>query len=524
VNNYIDQASLTARKAAQARDWVKVRNCARKILDRRWNNPEGHFLMGLVESAANRTDRAKKAFSKALSLDDSRYDAAVELAGQYLRTHEYEDAVTLLQRYESHMDNSPRYLETAGTIYTNAGLPDKGWPLYQRANELQPGVDSLLANLAACSVYIGKIGEAKNIYRQLLAKHPNHQRNHYELSRLGKATDASHIEQMQAVLQSTNLAPDKNIYVYYALGKELEDLERWDEAFHYYQLAGDAAASVSDYDVQTDVQLIDKIIEVCNEDWLADEADDMASGDPGKTPVFIVGLPRSGTTLTERILACHSSVESAGESFFMQIVLKRESGVKTVDSMNPAIVEAAANTDSRRIANGYLQAIAYRLSDKAFFIDKFPENILYLGFIAKAFPHARIVHLNRNPMDACFAMYKQSFFRYAYSLDDLGPYYVSYKRLHEHWRRILGDRLIEVDYEHLVTDQEGQTRMLLDNLGLDFEEACLHFEQNKAASNTASTVQIREKIHTRSVNRWKRFEEHLRPLTTYLEDAGIKVS
>jgi hypothetical protein len=308
------------------------------------------------------------------------------------------------------------------------------------------------------------------------------------------------------------------------LGKELEDLERWDEAFHYYQLAGDAAASVSDYDVQTDVQLIDKIIEVCNEDWLADEADDMASGDPGKTPVFIVGLPRSGTTLTERILACHSSVESAGESFFMQIVLKRESGVKTVDSMNPAIVEAAANTDSRRIANGYLQAIAYRLSDKAFFIDKFPENILYLGFIAKAFPHARIVHLNRNPMDACFAMYKQSFFRYAYSLDDLGPYYVSYKRLHEHWRRILGDRLIEVDYEHLVTDQEGQTRMLLDNLGLDFEEACLHFEQNKAASNTASTVQIREKIHTRSVNRWKRFEEHLRPLTTYLEDAGIKVS
>jgi Tfp pilus assembly protein PilF len=151
------------------------------------------------------------------SLDDSRYDAAVELAGQYLRTHEYAEAVALLQRYESHMDNSPRYLDIAGTIYTNVGLPDKGFPLYQRANELQPGVDSLLANLAACSVYVGRIDEAKDIYRQLLAKQPNHQRNHYELSRLETAKDDSHIEQMKAVLQSTSLAPDKNIYIYYAL-------------------------------------------------------------------------------------------------------------------------------------------------------------------------------------------------------------------------------------------------------------------------------------------------------------------
>ena len=120
-------------------------------------------------------------------------------------------------------------------------------------------------------------------------------------------------------------------------------------------------------------------------------------------------------------------------------------------------------------------------------------------------------------------MYKQSFFRYAYSLDDLGPYYVAYKRLHEHWRQVLGNRLIEVEYENLVADQEGGTRKLLEKIEVDFEEACLHFELNKAASNTASTVQIREKIHTRSVNRWKCFEKHLQPLKRSLENAGIKV-
>ena len=524
MTNYLEQISLTARRAVQARDWGRVRACAKEILKLRQNSAEGHFLIGLVEKATHRSAQAIKSFSKAISLDDKRYDAAIELAGQYLVSHQYAEAVALLQKYERHMNNSPRYLDMAGTIYTNVGLPDRAWPLYQRANELQPGADSLQANLAACSVYVGKIDEAKEIYRRLLTRNPNHQRNHYELSRIESATDSAHIDQMQAVLQSTNLPPDKNIYLYYAIGKELEDLEQWDEAFQNYKLAGDAAASVANYDVQSDLRLIDKIVEVCNEDWLAAAANNMAADDSGKTPIFIVGLPRTGTTLTERILSCHSKVESAGESYFMQIVLKRESGVKSNESMNPAIIEAAAKKDIRGIANAYREAIAYRLGDKPVFVDKFPENFLYLGFIAKALPQARIVHLNRNPMDTCFAMYKQSFFRYAYSLDDLGPYYVAVQRLHEHWRRILKDRLIEVDYESLVSDQEVQTRALLDKIGLDFEEACLHFEQNRAASNTASTVQIREKIHTRSVNRWKCFEADLQPLKTYLENAGISVA
>lgn len=480
--------------------------------------------MGLVEKASNRPDRAIKAFSKAISLDDSRYDAAIELAGQYLRSHQYGEAVTLLQLYEPHMNNSPRYLDMAGTIYVNVGLPDRGWPLYQRANELQSGVDSLQANFAACSVYVGKIDEAKDIYRQLLRKFPNHQRNHYELSRIERATDTSHIDQMKAALRSTNLTPEKNVYMYYAVGKELEDLEQWDEAFQYYKLAGDAAASVANYDVETDLHLIDKIIEVCNKDWLADKANDTAFDNSAKTPVFIVGLPRTGTTLTERILSSHSKVESASESYFMQIVLRRESGVKSKESMSPAIIEAAAKKDMSGIADGYMKAVAYKLGGKNMFIEKFPENYLYLGFIAKAFPHARIIHLNRNPMDACFAMYKQSFFRYAYCLDDLGPYYVAYKRLHEHWQQTLENRLIEVDYESLVADQEGQTRKLLKYVGLDFEEACLNFYQNQSASNTASTVQIREKIHSRSVNRWQCYEAHLGALKAYLENAGIKLT
>jgi tetratricopeptide (TPR) repeat protein len=327
---------------------------------------------------------------------------------------------------------------------------------------------------------------------------------------------------MQAILQSSQLSPEKNVYLYYALGKELEDLERWDEAFTYIEKAGKAALSVSDYDVGIDVELIDKMIEVCSPDWLADGA--AGPSMDNKTPIFIVGLPRTGTTLTERILSCHSMVESVGESYFIQIAIKEASRVSSQEHMTAAMVEAAASKDIQRIAKSYTNAIKYRFGNKPFYIEKFPENFLYLGFIAKAFPNAKIIHLNRNPMDSCFAMFKQSFFRYAYSLDDLGPYYLAYHRLHKHWNELLGEQLIEVHYEELVSDQEDTTRRLLTALGLDFEEACLHFEDNVNASNTASTVQIRQKIHTRSVNRWKCFEKQLQSLKRYLEDAGIPLS
>ena len=412
----------------------------------------------------------------------------------------------------------------AGSIYTNVGLPDRGWPLYKRASDLQPGVDSIQASLAACSVYVGKIDAAKGIYRQLLDKYPNHQRNHYALSRIETATDPTHIEQMKKVLHASNLPTERNIFLNYAIGKELEDLEQWDEAFKYYEMAGNAAAKAANYDATADLRLIDKVIEVCGADWLPSRTNQTAAHLSSKTPIFIVGLPRTGTTLVERIVSCHSQVESVGETYFMHSVLRRASGVESTEAMNPAIVEAASKKPVEIIADGYLQAVRYKFGTKPAFIEKFPENFLYLGFIAKAFPQARIVCLKRHPMDACFALYKQSFFRYAYTLDDLGQYYVAHNRLRKHWREVLNDRMIEVEYESLVADLEGQTRRLLDQLGLPFEEACLNFHQNITASNTASAVQVREKMHSRSVNRWQHFAVHLQPLKTYLENAGIALA
>jgi hypothetical protein len=331
---------------------------------------------------------------------------------------------------------------------------------------------------------------------------------------------------MKRVLHDNPLPIEKNIFLYYAIGKELEDLEHWDEAFEYYRLAGEAVAKVADYDVDADITLIDRIIEVCTATWLGAGPEGRRTGDGGKTPIFIVGLPRTGTTLTERILASHSHVQSLGETLFMQMVIRRESGVHSIERMTPAMIEAAAGKDIRRIADGYLECVQYRLAGKPMFIDKLPFNFLYLGFIAKAFPDARVVHLRRNPLDTCFAMFKQVFtwaYKFSYSLEDTGRYYIAYRRLLDHWRRILDERLIDLEYEALTSDPEGETRRLLDRIGVAFEESCLHFDTNESATTTASSVQVREQVHGRSVRRWTHFSRQLQPLRRTLEQAGIEV-
>ena len=522
MSSEIENLSLAGRRAFAQQDWSTVQICANGILSRDAENAEGHFLLGIAEKAAEHPRKSIAAFEAVLARDEDRYDAAIELAGQYSIGRRNGEVLALLEKYEGMLDNSPRYLDLAGTLYTEIGMPERAWPLFTKACELQPEISLFQANLATCSVFIGEIDAARRAYEVLLRQNPHHQRNHYHLSRLEKAKDAVHIEQMEQVLEDTNLPPDRNIFLYYAIGKEYEDLGEWDKAFDYYKRGGDAAYGIANYSSADDVAIIDAVIEHCNAQWMSAPVERVQAD---KTPIFIVGLPRTGTTLTERIIASHSTVKSIGETEFIQMLLRRESKVSSQEMMTPAMIAAVADIDVAMIRDRYIEQVRYRLGDEPYFVDKLPFNILYLGFIARAWPDQPIVLLNRSPMDACFSMYKQVFtwaYKFSYNLDTLADYFIAYDRLRKHWRDVLGDQLVEVNYEDLVTDQEGQTRRLLDRLGLDFEQACLEFDKNSAPSTTASSVQVRQKVHTDSVARWRRYENQLEPLRLRLEAAGIE--
>jgi len=513
------------RIAIQKGEWDEVSRCAEAILDADPQNAEGHFLRGWFQKVRRRPRMAVESFEQVLRLDDGRYDAAIELANQFCIARRNAEAKSLLDRYSPALDNSPRYLDLAATVYVTLGLSEQAWPLYLKANELQPDIELFQANLASCAVYLGRIDEAERTYKSLLEKNPYHQRNHYHLSRLKRARDSQHVDQMRKTLAATNLPPDKNVFLHYALGKELEDLGEWDESFRHYREAGDAVASVANYSVREDTGLIDAIIDSSSAEWFS-RSGMMPAPQLRCQPIFVCGLPRTGTTLTERILASHSEVQSIGETQYIEIALRQISGVETTDRMNAQIIAAVEHVDPALLAQSYYDFVSFQLGEEALFVEKLPYNFLYLGHIAKAFPEGRIIHLKRHPLDACFAMYKQVFtwaYKFSYQLDDLAEYYIAYDKLMNHWRALLGDRLIEIQYEELVSDFEAQTRGLLDKLGLAFEPDCLEFDQNKSASTTASSVQVREKPHSRSINRWKHFEEHLQPLADRLVQAGIEI-
>ena len=510
---------LQARRAIGSNDWAAVARIAADIQFRFPQKADGPYLAAMAERKFGRAEKAAQYYEHALQLDVSRYDIAIEFAQHCLSLNRYPQARTLLSEYVERADGSPVYLDMAGQVYSAMGLYELAWPLYERALEIQPQVEIVQMHKAACAVYLGKIDEARAIYRGIVAKTPGHQRAHFELAQLDRARDRSHIDEMEKALKTGSSKPSDNIFLYYALGKEYEDLEDWSAAFDYFERAGSAVKSVSKYDVAEDVELIDAIIENCSAEWLVDGKSTDAKG---KTPVFVVGLPRTGTTLTDRILSAHSHVQSAGESQLMQMVLR--GGTRAGNQIGITIeqIRAAANRDPAAIAEAYMSAIEHRLDDAPYFVEKLPENVLYLGFVAKAWPQARIVHLRRHPMDACFALFKQSYFRFAYSLDDLAEYYLAYDRLTRHWREALGSRMIEVAYEDIVTDQERQTRRLLDYLGLEFEEACLNFDTNDKPVATASSVQVREKVHTRSVDKWRNFAAQLAPLYEKLKSGGVE--
>ena len=522
----IDERRLSeiGRMAAQKSDWSTVHKCAHDLIRRNQLNPDGFFFLGLAEKVARQSLKSIAAFEKCLALDEGRYDAGIELAGLYHAALRNEEAIGLLEKYTSLLAENPWYLDMSGTLYTNMGKPLLAVPLFEMAVKSQPDAAFFQTHLASAYVFIGEINKAKAIYRNLLLKNPNHQRNHFYLSRLDTATNSDHVDQMKAILKQENKPVPANVYMNYALGKELEDLERWDEAFNFYEEAGSGVKAVLDYRVEQDEALIDQIIHSCDEAWYQTKTGSSLKRPTNKKPIFLVGLPRTGTTLTEKILAGHSKIESIGETHYFELILRMNSGVNSPGKITPGNIASSINSDLNELGRQYLDRTKYLWGDKEYFVDKLSHNYLHLGFFAAAFPDSPIIWVKRNPMDACLAMFKQLFtgvYEFTYDFDDLARYYVMYDKLYRHWKAILGNRIVEIEYENLVMDIAGETETALAKMNLDYEPECIDFNKNTSASTTASSVQVREKIHSRSVMKWKYFAENLEPLRLKLETAGI---
>lgn len=413
-------------------------------------------------------------------------------------------------------------LDLAGNSFTLCHMPADAYEAFRRAAALSPRDVALQLNLAATARFLGRAEEAEAAYDRVIAADPGcweAYRGRSETRRQSK--DRNHIPQLEAALRNGRPPPDGVVRLCYALGKEYEDLKAYDRAFDAFERGARIRRAHMRYDVAEDVAALDLIGQVFDAAWCAPAR--TACGENG--PIFILGLPRTGSTLLERMLGRHSQVQPLGELQTFgaaMIATLRRQGVPAAGGKTGAI-RAAAAAPPEAIGRTYLDTIAPLRDARPRFIDKLPLNILYAGLIARALPAARIIHLTRDPADACLAIYKTLFdeaYPYSYDLAELGAYHNAYRRLAAHWRAALGDRFIEVAYEALVTEPATQMARLMARLDLAMEPDCLTPEEDTGPVMTASASQVRMPVHDRSVGTAGRYAKRLGPLLAALRAAG----
>ncbi len=410
-------------------------------------------------------------------------------------------------------------LQDIAQHFTALGLHAEAERSYARAMALQPGNAAYIYNHATALIALGRLVTAETALDQVIALKPEDSDAWYNRATLRKQTpQRNHITEIEQ--QITRLAASANgeVALCYALAKELEDVGEDARSFAALKRGADARRRALRYRVEDDLDTMQQIAAAFTADCMARPH----RGYSDARPLFVVGLPRSGTTLVDRILSSHSAIRSRGETSDLALALMHTAGHTT---SKRELVQRSTSLDFSALGKRYCAHLATTPAQRQ--IDKTPINFLYLGLIAKALPNARIVHLRRQPMDVCYAMYKTLFrmaYPFSYDLNDLARYWLGYHQLMNHWRALLpAERFLEIDYEDLVQNQEFVSRRLIAHAGLPWEDACLSFERNPEPSLTASAAQVRQPIYRSSVALWRRHADALKPLSDQLCAAGIDV-
>lgn len=495
---------------------------AARVLRVESNHPHAHYLAGLAAMELRQMPQALEHLHQAASMQPRHPDYAVQFAKALVRTHRTGEALQVANVALALSPRDPLMLDTLGTVYTQCHAHERAAAVFRRAVALAPSNPICHFNLATSLVFSGNVEQAEGELEACLALAPNYWPAYGVLSRLRQQSQSdNHVERLLSLTQQTVGDPVAQMQLHLALAKEYEDLGNYPEAFEHLQVGKSVNRNARNYSAERDEAIVRALIAAFP------EPQPQPRGCQTDEPIFIVGMPRSGTTLLERILSSHPEVYAAGELQNFGVMLERLSGGRSPVMLDPGVIERARHINWEQLGDLYLASTRPATCLKPRFIDKLPHNFLYAGFIANALPNARIICLRRNPLDTCLSNFREPFAEtspfhgYSFDLLDTGRYYLLFDQLMAHWKRVLPGRILEMDYETLVGDQEGSTRLLLDHCGLPWNSACLHFERNQAPASTASSVQVRAPIYRSAVRRWKKYEAQLTGLRELLTAAGI---
>ncbi len=489
---------------------------ARRALAVDASRPESHFLVGLIALERQDWRTAANAFGSVTKLNPADRAAWAHLARLLFRAGQFERAEAALTAAIVEGEADAETADLIGAVLTLFGRFEEAKYWHQQAYSAKPDRADFAINVAAAHMFAGFTQKAEDVLAPLLARQRPVQAE-WMYSSLKRADGRQRADDLisRATLAQT---PESAAFLAYAAGKEFEDCEIWPDAFSAFAYGAKAKRSTLFFDEAGEAETFEAMHSAFTADWFtsaADGCDDLA-------PIFIVGQPRTGTTLVERIIASHSAVESAGELQQFGLCVRRLTSLSIAAAQSR--VAASAQISPRLLGEAYLSSTQSMRRGKRRFIDKLPRNFLHIPLIKKSLPRSKIVHLVRSPMDTCFANYKQLFadaYFHSYDQEEMGRHYCRYHRLMAHWRTMMPGTVLDVHYERLVSDFETEARNLIAFLDLPWEDACLNFHLLEQPVATASAVQVREPAHSRSVGRWRRYAAQLAPMRRILTAEGL---
>lgn len=489
----------------------------RKVSQDQPNCAEAYHGLGEIAHADRQLDDAIRYYEKALSLKPdsaeihNRLGFAFHQKGRYEKAvHHYQQAVTIKPDFAEAFNN-------LGSSQLTAGMLNDAMASFELAIKLDPSLDGAVISKASVYEKKGQHQEAYDTIAPLAEKnirHPGLGIIYTQICRPINRCDEA-IAYVEALISSSDILPSFKERMHYALANLLDKLERYDTAFHHFKAANDLRPDT--FRPAEHSAYVSAIMQVFSWGFLADAP---RSSIDSNLPIFIVGMPRSGTSLTEQILASHRDIHGAGElleigDFAMELSTQLDQKLGF-----PFSYKRVTSHALDRVAKRYLERLRSLHTDARFITDKMPQNFFHLGLISLLFPKAKIIHCMRDPIDTCLSIYFQDFnesHEYANQLENIGYYYLEYRRLMDHWRSVLPSPIMDIQYQDLVTDPEPSVRHLLEFIGVDWDPACLRFYESKRHVSTASYEQVRQKLYTSSLARWKNYEKHIEPLKEILK-------
>ena len=489
---------------------------------------------------SGRGELAEEIYRNILKKDPNHIEAARLLAGIAMEHERYNDAEVFLSRVVNNAPNYPRaradlvklgnaerliqldrnvfesYMVKA-SVDGEAGMHHEAIKSFQKALTISPKKPGAYCSMAHHLKTIGKQDEAIASYRKSIEIQPDYSESYWSMANLKTFSfEDEEIRNMEDLLSNTDLPDIGRIQLHNALGLEYESRKNYNKAFENLKACNTLRRKSESYDPVDFETIIDKIIEIMPLSKMQEKHAKKSE----VTPIFIVGLPRSGSTLLEQILASHSAVEGTHELHEMVSSMRSVKESSNIDTRFPHALEFFKARQWQLLGQEYLKTTEKYRTDKLFFIDKNPNNFTFIGAIKLAIPNAKIINAKRHPLDSCFGSYKQLFASgqpFSYDLTELGEYYMEYNRIMNHWHDVCKGFVLDVEYESVVSDLDSQVKRILEFCELPFEESCLRFYETKRAVKTASSEQVRKPIYSSSVNLWRNYEEKLSDLIEILE-------